>query len=203
MDQHSTTQKFGGAGGNMAPDGSNPWKWICLGLGLAVIILPSIQNLLVVMPLLDMLDFIPLSYFITEMAPIMLLANANIIAYILLFIGGVLLILGKRGGYILVVSSSAFLLISIVETVVILVLAAAASGGSTGSLYFSEMFSVMGIFPVFVFILEIIAIILLNFKEARNYLKADGIAFRTMATIAIILFLDLNFCLLVTYLQSR
>jgi hypothetical protein len=184
-------------------DPHSSWRWICLVLGLLVMVLPAVQNFQALLPLLDLLDFMPLSYFLDSMIPSMLLWNASILAHIGLFIGGVLLIFGNRWGYFFVVSCCAFLLASILEVTVLLLVMSAIGGDPYLGFAFSEMFTWLGILPILVFLVEAAAVILLNFKGARSYMRIDRRSRVATSAIAWLLFFDFNFCLLISYILSR
>jgi hypothetical protein len=145
------------------------WRVISIVLGILFVILPLVQNYLLFRPMVAALEFVPLSYYLKEMLPTIILANATLLAGVSFFLGGILLAIGNRWGYILTVSASAFSLVLVVEGLIFFLFTMARSENGISPIM-EEMYSLAGIFPLLVLILEIVALVLLNLKGKSDYL---------------------------------
>ncbi|HEX2900283.1 MAG TPA: hypothetical protein VHS96_11250 [Bacteroidia bacterium] len=174
------------------------WRWACLVLGLLFVIAPAMQVYMAVKPTLDMLDFIPLSYYLEEMTPLIVMLNATFVAAICFLVGGILLMIGKRWGYVLTVAASAFALTTVLEAIVAILIVGQQSDSPMIGIALDEIYSMTGIWTIIALLLEMTALILLNFKKARLFLKVRKLEKWMAVAIALLLFLDLNICILTT-----
>lgn len=181
------------------PTSSSIWKWIFVALGLLFVIVPTVQIYIILQPTLEMLAFMPLSFYLKEMAGTILLMNATLLSTVAFLVGGILLCFGKRWGYILTLAASGFSLLAMLEVVVSLYVIDQRNGSSYLEIAYSEISSLMGFWLFLLVVMEIASITLLNVKAARTLLSIRKKEIWITVALGILLLLDLNLCLLLQF----
>ena len=181
------------------PISASIWRWIFVVLGLLFVIVPTVQIYIILQPTLEMLAFMPLSFYLKEMAGTILLMNATLLSTIAFLVGGMLLCFGKRWGYILTLSASGFALLAMIEVVVSLFVVDLKNDSSYLEIAYSEISGLMGFWIVLLVLMEISSIILLNFSISRKLLSIRKREIWITVVMGILLLLDLNLCLLLQF----
>jgi hypothetical protein len=175
---------------------SSIWRWVFVLLGLAFVILPAIQVYIFILPTLEMLAFMPLSFYLQEMLSTFLLMNAVLLSMVFFLIGGLLLVFGRRAGYVLTLAASGFSLLALLETVIGLLIAGNKANVDYLGMAVDEVWGMMGVWFVLLVVVEITSLVLLNFKVPREQLKVTKKVTWLTLGLGIFLFLDFNLCLL-------
>lgn len=165
------------------------WRWIRITLGGILAVLGISQAYLMLSPALELLEFVPLSFLISEMAPTLLLLHPYALAVLALVLGGVLLALRRRAGYVLVFMACCLFLVALVEVIVV----TSQLQDSSIRMLMDEMLADTGWIFAVAHILYVVALVLVHLRPARMELGIRRKQVWIAVGIATFLVLDLNF----------